>query len=129
MRSCRCRLKDGHQLSRRERARALERGRDLGRVVGVVVIQQRAGGAATERLKAPPGAVEAGQARDRRCAVGPPPVFRDQVTRHWHKALRRRSQKTRINWTRMHRIATRWLPPAREMHPFPEARFAATHPR
>jgi RNA-directed DNA polymerase len=56
-------------------------------------------------------------------------AFRDQATRHWHKALRRRTQKTRINWTRMHRIATRWLPPAREMHPFPEARFAATHPR
>ena len=56
-------------------------------------------------------------------------AFRDQVTRHWYKALRRRSQKTRINWTRMHRIATRWLPPARVMHPFPEARFAATHPR
>ena len=56
-------------------------------------------------------------------------AFRDQVTRHWHKALRRRSQKTRVNWTRMHRIATRWLPPARVMHPFPEARFAATHPR
>ena len=29
----------------------------------------------------------------------------------------------------MSRIATRWLPPARVMHPFPEARFAATHPR
>src|SRR6266852_4794844 len=56
-------------------------------------------------------------------------AFRDQVTRHWHKALRRRSQKTRVNWTRMHRIATRWLPPDRVMHPFPEARFAATHPR
>ena len=40
-------------------------------------------------------------------------AFRDQVTRHWHKALRRRSQKTRINWARMHRIATRWLPPVR----------------
>ena len=23
----------------------------------------------------------------------------------------------------------RWLPPARVMHPFPEARFTATHPR
>jgi group II intron reverse transcriptase/maturase len=56
-------------------------------------------------------------------------VFRDQATRHWHKTLRRRSQKTRINWTRMHRIADRWLPPDRVMHPFPEARFAATHPR
>ena len=56
-------------------------------------------------------------------------AFRDQVTRHWHKTLRRRSQKTRINWERMHRIATRWLPRARTMHPFPEVRFAATHPR
>ena len=43
--------------------------------------------------------------------------------------LRRRSQKTGINWTRMNRIQKRWLPPARMMHPFPEARFAATHPR
>ena len=56
-------------------------------------------------------------------------AFRDQVTRHWHKTLRRRSQKTRVNWERMHRIATRWLPRVRTMHPFPEVRFAATHPR
>jgi hypothetical protein len=56
-------------------------------------------------------------------------AFRDQVTRHWRRTLRRRSQKTRINWDRMNRIATRWLPPARVMHPFPEVRFAATHPR
>lgn len=55
-------------------------------------------------------------------AVG---AFRSQVTRHWFKALRRRSQRTRLNWTRMGRIATRWLPKARVMHPFPEARFAA----
>jgi len=32
-------------------------------------------------------------------------AFRTQVTRHWYKALRRRSQRTRINWTRMNRIA------------------------
>ena len=56
-------------------------------------------------------------------------AFRDQVTRHWFKALRRRSQKTRINWTRMHRIASRWLPPPRNMHPYPSVRFAAIHPR
>jgi RNA-directed DNA polymerase len=56
-------------------------------------------------------------------------AFRNQVTRHWLKALRRRSQKSRLTWARMHRIATRWLPPARTVHPFPEARFAATHPR
>ena len=56
-------------------------------------------------------------------------AFRDQVTRYWYKTLRRRSQKTRINWTRMHRIATRWLPPPRTTHPYPVDRFAATHPR
>ena len=52
-------------------------------------------------------------------------AFRTQATRHWYKALRRRSQRTRINWTRMNRLANRWLPPARVMHPFPEIRFAA----
>jgi group II intron reverse transcriptase/maturase len=52
-------------------------------------------------------------------------AFRTQVTRHWYKALRRRSQRSRINWTRMNRIANRWLPPARVLHPFPEMRFAA----
>jgi RNA-directed DNA polymerase len=56
-------------------------------------------------------------------------AFRHQVTRHWHQALRRRSQKTRLTWARMDRIATRWLPQTRILHPFPEARFAAMHPR
>ncbi len=56
-------------------------------------------------------------------------AFRTQVTRHWHQALRRRSQETRLTWARMNRIVTRWLPPTRIVHPFPEARFAATHPR
>ena len=56
-------------------------------------------------------------------------AFRDQVTRHWRRALRRRSQKTRIDWTRTHRIATGGLPPVHVMHPFPSVRFAATHPR
>jgi len=55
-------------------------------------------------------------------------AFRTQVTRHWYQALRRRSQKTRLTWNRMNRLATRWLPPTRILHPFPEARFAATHP-
>jgi group II intron reverse transcriptase/maturase len=50
-------------------------------------------------------------------------AFRTQVTRHWYKALRRRSQRTRLNWERMNRLANRWLPPARVMHPFPEMRF------
>jgi len=56
-------------------------------------------------------------------------AFRTQVARHWYQALRRRSQKTSITWVRMNRIVTRWLPKTRILHPFPEARFAATHPR
>jgi hypothetical protein len=52
-------------------------------------------------------------------------AFRTQATRHWYKALRRRSQRTRLTWTRMNRLATRWLPPARMKHPFPSARFDA----
>ena len=52
-------------------------------------------------------------------------AFRDQVTRHWLNALRRRSQRTRINWQRMRRIATRWIPKVRVMHPLPEVRFDA----
>jgi RNA-directed DNA polymerase len=50
--------------------------------------------------------------------------FRTQATRHWWTALRRRSQRGRLDWNRMNRIATRWLPPAKILHPYPEARFA-----
>ena len=52
-------------------------------------------------------------------------AFREQVTRHWCTALRRRSQRHRLAWKRMNRFATRWLPPARIRHPYPEVRFAA----
>jgi hypothetical protein len=52
-------------------------------------------------------------------------AFHDQVTRHWHRALRRRSQRSNLNWGRMSRLATRWLPPVKRVHPFPNARFHA----
>ena len=56
--------------------------------------------------------------------------FRDQITRHWFKALRRRSHRARrLNWARMRRIVTRWLPRTQVRHPVPGIRFAATHPR
>jgi RNA-directed DNA polymerase len=51
-------------------------------------------------------------------------TFRTQVSRLWLKALRRRSQRHRLNWVRMDRLATKWLPPARVQHPFPAQRFA-----
>jgi RNA-directed DNA polymerase len=52
-------------------------------------------------------------------------AFRTQATRHWCRALRRRSQRSRLGWERMNRLAVRWLPPARIQHPYPDKRFDA----
>ena len=52
-------------------------------------------------------------------------AFRTQVIRHWRRALRRRSQRSRLDWQRMNRLSIRWLPPARITHPYPEKRFDA----
>jgi hypothetical protein len=51
--------------------------------------------------------------------------FRVEVTRHWLHALRRRSQRNRMTWQRMQRLANRWIPPARILHPYPWERFEA----
>lgn len=51
--------------------------------------------------------------------------FRMQVMRLWYRALRSRSQRTRITWERMSRLARRWLPYARIQHPWPHVRFDA----
>jgi RNA-directed DNA polymerase len=52
-------------------------------------------------------------------------AFCTQAIRHWYRALRCRSQRHRLTWTRMKRLVARWLPPARVLHPWPDARFAA----
>jgi RNA-directed DNA polymerase len=51
--------------------------------------------------------------------------FRRAVERHWRKALKRRSQKHRLPWERMDRLADRWLPKPRILHPWPSVRFDA----
>jgi RNA-directed DNA polymerase len=51
--------------------------------------------------------------------------FRYRVIRHWRLALARRSQKGRITWQRMTRLAARWLPQPRILHPWPNVRFDA----
>ncbi|HET6618702.1 MAG TPA: group II intron reverse transcriptase/maturase [Dongiaceae bacterium] len=56
-------------------------------------------------------------------------AFRFHVERLWRSLLRRRSQKDRTTWERMRGIADRWLPSPRILHPWPNARFAVTHPR
>jgi RNA-directed DNA polymerase len=52
-------------------------------------------------------------------------AFRTQCTRLWYRTLRRRSQKSRLRWDRMTKLADTWLPPARILHPWPEQRLAA----
>ena len=52
-------------------------------------------------------------------------AFRDEVTRLWREALRRRSQRSRMTWKRFGRIAKTWLPPARIVRPYPSVSFAA----
>jgi len=55
-------------------------------------------------------------------------TFRYAVTQRWYRSLRRRSQRRRLNWTRMDVLATRWLPRPHILHPWPGHRFdARTH--
>jgi group II intron reverse transcriptase/maturase len=55
--------------------------------------------------------------------------FRSEVIRHWRRHLCQRSQRHRLNWKRMRRLANRWILPAKIQHPYPEARFRVRHPR
>src|SRR4051794_13091067 len=52
-------------------------------------------------------------------------TFRSRLIAHWLMTLRRRSQRHRMTWKRIGRLAARWLPPARILHPWPTARFDA----
>jgi RNA-directed DNA polymerase len=52
-------------------------------------------------------------------------AFRQAVVRSWHGALRRRSQRSRMTWERMGRLARRWLPPPRVQRPWPTVSFDA----
>jgi RNA-directed DNA polymerase len=53
-------------------------------------------------------------------------AFRHHMIERWHGALMRRSQRRRITWTRMKKIADRHLPFPRILHPWPEKRFLVT---
>jgi group II intron reverse transcriptase/maturase len=56
-------------------------------------------------------------------------AFRYHVIDLWRRTLRRRGQKDRSTWQRIARIADHWLPKPRILHPWPNQRFAAKHPR
>jgi len=56
-------------------------------------------------------------------------AFRDEVIRGWRRTLSRRSQKGAFTWERMTSLADKWLPKPTILHPWPNQRFAVTHPR
>ena len=56
-------------------------------------------------------------------------AFRQQVSRHWLRALRLRSQRHRLPWVRFGKIVERWIPHPRILHPHPNKRFYASHLR
>jgi hypothetical protein len=55
--------------------------------------------------------------------------FRERIARYWRQTLKRRSQRGRLSGERAARLFNRWLPRPCVLHPYPDARFNATHPR
>jgi RNA-directed DNA polymerase len=56
-------------------------------------------------------------------------TFRHRIMEIWRATLSRRSQKGYMGWVCIRRYADRWLPRARMLHPWPDARFVVNHPR
>ena len=57
-------------------------------------------------------------------------IFQKEASRAWLWALRHRSQKGRsLSWDRMRRLLRTWLPRPSILHPYPDVRFHARHPR
>jgi group II intron reverse transcriptase/maturase len=55
--------------------------------------------------------------------------FRGQVIWRWYRALRRRSQRDRMTGEQFLSLVDRWIPSAKILHPHPNLRFDAIHPR
>jgi group II intron reverse transcriptase/maturase len=55
-------------------------------------------------------------------------IFQRRVSWLWRSVLIRRSQRAQVRWDRLVPILKRWIPPPRVLHPYPDARFCATHP-
>ncbi len=56
-------------------------------------------------------------------------TFRFRIIDLWRRSLRRRSQRDGTTWRRITKLANDFLPRARILHPWPQARFAVKHPR
>jgi group II intron reverse transcriptase/maturase len=56
-------------------------------------------------------------------------VFMCRVRWLWRGVLIRRSRRAKVKWDRLNSLSDRWNPIPRVLHPYPDSRFAATHPR
>jgi len=56
-------------------------------------------------------------------------AFRHRLCRLWRAVLNRRSQRGQRPWQRLSPLLERWIPFPRVLHPYPQVRFAAMHPR
>ena len=55
-------------------------------------------------------------------------IFKLHVCRLWQSVLVRRSQRAQMRWERLTPVLNRSIPLPRVLHPYPDARFYATHP-
>jgi RNA-directed DNA polymerase len=50
-------------------------------------------------------------------------AFRNRVIRLWRTMLIHRGQKHHLTWARMRKLADRWIPRPRVLHPYPRVRY------
>ena len=56
-------------------------------------------------------------------------AFRYRVIRLWRTMSIHRGQTHQLTWAQMRKLADRWIPQPRVLHPYPRVRFDAIHPR
>jgi group II intron reverse transcriptase/maturase len=56
-------------------------------------------------------------------------TLQTEMVRAWLHALRRRSQRHRMSWERFNKLDKYWIPRPKILHPHPNQRFYAKHPR
>ncbi|WP_201772724.1 group II intron reverse transcriptase/maturase [Endozoicomonas numazuensis] len=56
-------------------------------------------------------------------------AFRTAVQRIWYKALKRRSQRSRLNWKKFGAFVNTVFPKVKVLHPWPEQRFGVKYSR
>ena len=56
-------------------------------------------------------------------------AFRRLVLILWQRTLRRRSQRDRTTFASLGKVADKWLPRPKILHPWPHQRFGVKHPR